>query len=41
MKKKKAVKAASPSVVVSPEQSKDTSPYVAQREKIDFTLNVK
>ena len=41
MKKKKAAKAASPSVVVSPEQSKDTSPYVAQREKIDFTLNVR
>lgn len=41
MKKKKAAKAASPSVSDVQTQSKDTSPYVAQREKIDFTLNVR
>ena len=43
MKKKKAVKtAASAPLAKSVELvSKDTSPYVAQREKIDFTLNVR
>jgi phosphate starvation-inducible PhoH-like protein len=41
MKKKKAVKAAPSSSGVIAEQAKDTSPYVAQREKIDFTLNVR
>jgi phosphate starvation-inducible PhoH-like protein len=42
MKKKKAVKSALPaSGVELVEKLKDTSPYVAQREKIDFTLNVK
>ena len=42
MKKKRTAKAAakSPSVLTV-EQPKDTSPYVAQREKIDFTLNVR
>lgn len=41
MKKKKTAKAVKPSVEVSVDQSKDTSPYVAQREKIDFSLNIK
>lgn len=42
MKKKKLAKANTPSSGVSSvEKLKDTSPYVAQREKIDFTLNVR
>jgi len=41
MKKKKAVKTAPPSGVNSVEKPADTSPYVAQRDKIDFTLNIK
>jgi phosphate starvation-inducible protein PhoH len=43
MKKKKAVKAAASAPLAKSVEpvSKDTSPYVAQREKIDFTLNVR
>jgi len=41
MKKKKAAKVAPPSGAISVEKPADTSLYVAQREKIDFTLNVK
>jgi len=41
MKKKKAAKVAPPSGASSVEKPADTSLYVAQREKIDFTLNVK
>jgi phosphate starvation-inducible protein PhoH and related proteins len=41
MKKKKAVKAAPPSGVNTASKTPDTSPYVAQRDKIEFTLNVK
>jgi len=41
MKKKKAVKAAPPSGISPAAKPSDTSPYVAQREKIEFTLNVK
>jgi phosphate starvation-inducible protein PhoH len=41
MKKKKAAKAVPSSSGIVTEQVKDTSPYVAQREKIDFSLNVR
>lgn len=41
MKKKKTARAVKPSVDVPSDQSKDASPYVAQREKIDFSLNIK
>jgi len=41
MKKKKVAKAAPPSGASTVDKPSDTSPYVAQRDKIDFTLNIK
>lgn len=40
-KTKKAAKVSAVSSQTSPEQTKDTSPKVHQREKIDFTLNLR